>query len=359
MDEEFTQDHITLVLHSTVDYLHHLKKQLETWQGGISVGVLIPNPGVHSNDKLVYVSESTEFFQTVLGILENPLLRALKQKNQTSLHLFFEKQNFINCPSIKIQKHIPPKDVALKAGKKYGEITNVYPINAARNIARKGIKTELFISGDMEQFYVQNFESRMFNLSKKVLLEEKQNTVIIYRRFEVETGTIVPDSKRDLKILLRKKQALLFHEKFYDYGHNIPYFEQWLNRAEDPGESKIVLVLPYQNINWEPQFVGDSRIPFHDERFPYRFRNHVQLGQHLCFMNFTFSLASDVFSIHPGVKERWSPEHFFARKIIEEMSSNYLVNLFSSELSTLYPGREYECYAYCRSLRECQAPIRK
>ena len=63
MKEEFTKNHITLVLHSTVDYLQHLKEHLRTWQGGISVAVLVPNPGNITNQDVIYVSESTELFQ--------------------------------------------------------------------------------------------------------------------------------------------------------------------------------------------------------------------------------------------------------------------------------------------------------
>ena len=109
--------------------------------------------------------------QAIITFLETPLFKELRAKGQTSLHLLFEKQNLDNCPSIGIPKAFPPNNISLESIKKYGDVTNNYPANVARNIARKGIKTELFITGDIEQFYVQNFESRMFKLAKRVLLE--------------------------------------------------------------------------------------------------------------------------------------------------------------------------------------------
>lgn len=100
-----------------------------------------------------------------------PFFKELRRKNQISLHLFFEKSDFDDCPSIVIPKTFPFSNISLESIKKYGEVTTIYPANAARNIARKGIMTELFITGDIEQFYVENFESRMFKLAKRVLLE--------------------------------------------------------------------------------------------------------------------------------------------------------------------------------------------
>ena len=101
--------------------------------------------------------------------------------------------------------------------------------------------------------------------------------MIFHRRFEVKHGVTIPESKKQLEFRLRNKQAFEFHKLFYDYGHQIPYLEEWLNRRENPEEPKVVLVIPYENVDWEPQFVADSRIPFHDEMFPYRFRDHTQL----------------------------------------------------------------------------------
>ena len=75
-------------------------------------------------------------------------------------------------------------------------------------------------------------------------------------------------------------------------------------------------------------------------------------------MNFTFSLASDVFAVHPGVKFKGSLDHLNARKIIEKVNQTYIVDLFSSELTKVYPGREYQCYAFCQVRRECQASNR-
>ena len=65
-DEIFSRNHITLVLHSTIEYFHHLEKQLKTWQGAISVALLLPNPGPKFREKRVKFSESNRLFKVIV-----------------------------------------------------------------------------------------------------------------------------------------------------------------------------------------------------------------------------------------------------------------------------------------------------
>ena len=104
--------------------------------------------------------------------LETSFAQSLKNSGQISLHLFFEKLSNTKCPVIKFPLSLNSYENSdLAEVKNFGPVIKYYPINVARNIARKGIKTELFISGDIEQMYVKNFEPRMFKLAKRVLLE--------------------------------------------------------------------------------------------------------------------------------------------------------------------------------------------
>lgn len=104
--------------------------------------------------------------------LETPFGQFLKDSGQVSLHLFFEKPENVECPIIEMPFTLDYfEKLELINILSFGPVTDVYPINSARNIGRKGIKTELFISGDIEQTYVKNFEPRMFKLAKRVLLE--------------------------------------------------------------------------------------------------------------------------------------------------------------------------------------------
>ena len=46
----------------------------------------------------------------------------------------------------------------------------IYPINVARNIARRGMRTRLFVSGDIEQVFSDGYERRMRALGEQLLL---------------------------------------------------------------------------------------------------------------------------------------------------------------------------------------------
>ena len=77
--------------------------------------------------------------------------------------------------------------------------------------------------------------------------------------------------------MLKNKTAVEFHQIYYGIGHHIRNLSPWLEAPENLEEVKVVDELFYRNGEWEPQFVGDSRVPLHDERFPYRYRTNVHL----------------------------------------------------------------------------------
>lgn len=53
----------------------------------------------------------------------------------------------------------------------YQNFFELYPINVGRNIARITVETKLFISGDIEQFFIPKFEPRMYKLASKILIK--------------------------------------------------------------------------------------------------------------------------------------------------------------------------------------------
>ena len=165
----------------------------------------------------------------------------------------------------------------------------------------------------------------------------------MHRRFEITNDTPIPKTKTELRSLLSQNQAVPFHVKGFYLGHIVPNLENWLDTAEDMEESKITEVLKYNNFHWEPQFVADSRIPFHDERWPYRFRNNAQLALRLCFMEFTFSVVSDLFTIHEGIHVNGSSKDLYHKQLLQELQPWHLVDNYNNELDNLYPGMRKKC----------------
>ena len=295
--------HITLVLHSTYSYLGYLEDQLKTWDGGISVSVFIPTP-VDQKTDFVKILESQIHLRLFFSSISSPQAMWFKNFGKVSLHLFFKRKNFHRCPELLIPENMySALGASLSDMKEFEDFTVIYPINAARNIARKGSKTKLFISGDIEQVYVKNFEPRMYQLAKKVLLEfvsiilffliqnfrEKRKTVLVYRRFELDDASPMPQNKRQLRGLMVNKQAVEFHKYYNGGGHRIRNLHEWLDMVEDGKEVSIADEVLYRNKQWEPQFVADDRVPFHDERFPYRYKTNI----HLVSLLITYSSITD------------------------------------------------------------------
>ena len=283
--------HITLLLHATYNYLIHLEDQLRTWDGGISVSVFMPTPFDQTTDP-VKIIDNQIHLKLFFSALSSPRTMQIRNTGKVSLHLFFKKKRFTTCPKLVIPENMHSLlKVSLPDIKHLEDITDVYPINAARNIARKGSGTKLFISGDIEQVYVKNFEPRMYDLAKQVLLEfveiilfflmqyfrEKRKTVLVYRRFELNTTSPMPQNKEELRELMVKRQAVEFHKYYNGVGHHIRNEWKWLKTPEDGKKINITDELVYGDKKWEPQFVADDRVPFHDERFPYRFKTQIHL----------------------------------------------------------------------------------
>ena len=171
-EKEYSEGpHITLVLHATTAYLVHLEDQLETWTGGISVAVYIPTP-IDQSTSVVNILQTQLHLRSVFSALSSPQAMKIKRSGKVSLHLFFRKKDFQPCPQLAIPENMfSIFEASLTDMKEFGDIMEIYPINTARNIARKNTNTELFISGDIEQLYVKNFERRIYPLAKKVLIE--------------------------------------------------------------------------------------------------------------------------------------------------------------------------------------------
>ena len=87
----------------------------------------------------------------------------------------------------------------------------------------------------------------------------------------------MPKNKEELKKLISNLQAVEFHKYYNVIGHRIRHLDKWLDIPEDRWKCTVVDEVFYQNGRWEPQFVGDERVPFHDERLPYRYRTNVHL----------------------------------------------------------------------------------
>uniref|UniRef100_A0A0N5BVI3 N-acetyllactosaminide beta-1,3-N-acetylglucosaminyltransferase n=1 Tax=Strongyloides papillosus TaxID=174720 RepID=A0A0N5BVI3_STREA len=348
--DEVNDPRITLVLHSTINYISYLKDQIDTWEGPISLALVIPPPkkikcptnetkdiecGRYSDKKLIFF-KILDFFSR-----QNDISRV-------SLHLIFEnKKLFTSCPVIEKHRFDDTKNTSkyvmnlIEESKKEKKYFDVYPINVARNIGRNGKETELFFSGDIEQICSDKYESKVRKLAKSEIIDKKKNIVLVHRRFEMDEKEKYPRNKKELRKLYNKKKVLIFHQLIYKNGHYIPNLEEWFKEPEILNEGKIFKKLSYFDPGWEPQFVGGSNVPYHDENFPYRIRSNTHLAHIMCYKNFEFAILSDQFTVHKGIKHAFEKQKTITREV-KIKTYNYSLK-FNKKLKKSYPKRGNIC----------------
>lgn len=333
-------EQITLIVHASPKFIDYIPVQILNWNGPISVAVEILWP----------VYESTEDgFQ-----IPSPMFLALLEEfyameefydtRNVSLHMFFKKFNDFPCPEIHLNRlkrinsnHV--EQITLKNAEK-----QIYSINTARNIARLGSKTKLFLLNDIENIMVRNYEQRMRKLATEMLLRKRMKTVLVHRRFEIAMNvTSLPRTKKELEMLYVKKQAVQFHTFTYPSGHYIPRIKDWFQKPENFVTATVANEYQYLNGDWEPQFVADASIPLHDERFPLRMRSNTHLGNLLCRQGYTFTIVNDLFSVHRGIKRWESKDDIFWQKMALRSGYRKTVKHFRVMLDELYPETKDQC----------------
>ncbi|CEF70293.1 N-acetyllactosaminide beta-1,3-N-acetylglucosaminyltransferase [Strongyloides ratti] len=341
---------ITLVLHATTKYLHYLADQLTMWDGPISVAFFMPTPEI--SECILHKHKYCAMYNTtdILYFQLFSLFQHLYDIKKISLHFFFEKKDHKNCPHIILKGIKKPSGNILKKYKtmlsrvsEYKKFFNIYPINVARNIARLGKKTILFLSGDIENYPSLNYEKKVSKLAvQESLLKNNRKLVLVHRRFEINDSFTIPRTKDKLKELYDNNQAFVFHAKLIKKAHKIAKLDEWFDGNENMLKTRIGWIVGELNPYWEPQFVGNDQVPFHDERFPYRKRSNTHLVHVMCFQGFDFAIMDDVFTVHKGIKKALTKEEKAARKL-NQKAYKKMVKEFNYILSTTYPNMTDKC----------------
>uniref|UniRef100_A0A1I8ANX3 Beta-1,4-glucuronyltransferase 1 n=1 Tax=Steinernema glaseri TaxID=37863 RepID=A0A1I8ANX3_9BILA len=218
-----------------------------------------------------------------------------------------------------------------------------YPVNAARNVARRLAKTKLVLVADLDHLFSANFAPKMAALAKKELSENPKRA-LVYRIFEIEKDVQrFPETKADLSALYQSGQAAVFHKHYY--AHRIPLLAEWFEAPETgPDETPSVqFVRPYNVSAWEPQFVSLATIPDHDESFPYPVRDNTVLRWEMCRTGFEFAIVHDVFMFHHGVKKAEESRIVTsARQRVQKRASAALTS-FTARMRREHPDTEQDC----------------
>ncbi|KAI6213096.1 N-acetyllactosaminide beta-1,3-N-acetylglucosaminyltransferase [Aphelenchoides besseyi] len=323
---------ILFAVHATPQYFKHLKQQLETWDGLISLALVIP----FSNDR-----SPMDLFriQMILETLDR--VKSSYDNSRVALHLLFEMRTnktaecpdlIYNRPSNETLWDRSYADIMVRDLERLCASQLMYPINVARNVARLGVRTPLFVSGDIENIFSLDYERRMRPLAWNILYAaNRPRKVLVHRRFEVDSRDTVPRTLTALRMIFSRSRAVEFHRYVFLVGHKIPELGAWLllHKELDNGTATLFRTYRYLNEYWEPQYVArnDETLPLHDETFPFRFRSNTHLGSEMCRAGFTFAVVNDLFTVHVGIKRQEKKRRTSDSGELKEIAAKFMERL--------------------------------
>jgi N-acetyllactosaminide beta-1,3-N-acetylglucosaminyltransferase len=136
----------------------------------------------------------------------------------------------------------------------------------------------------------------------------KNPRIYVLPIFEVEEGYAIPDTKEDLKKLLKSNLAVPFHKYVCPECHKVPKYNSWLKAKYIPNQINIFHTAkrkrPYQF--WEPIYIGTNQDPLYDERLSWEgLRDKMSQGFVLCILDYDFMIMDNAFLVHrPGIKKK-------------------------------------------------------
>ncbi|CAJ0584701.1 unnamed protein product, partial [Mesorhabditis spiculigera] len=272
-----------MALHSSLTYIDDgFIKTANSWEGLISISIFA--------EEIV-----DEQFPLILKWLLH-FQGKLKRPEDVFWQLFFQIDGQ-ECEVYQVDKILYPLKESPFAATSFNP--EFYPINVARNLARKfGPPHRYILVADMEQEYSLQAEQRLRFLAESRDIETNRELLVV-RRFEHRTGTKAPQSFDELRNGIYR-DVFEFHYHYFAVGHRIYSIKKWLQRGEN---TTHVQEVRKPSKHWEPMFVASASIPYHDEGLIYQYMNHLAMRWDLCAMQYKFMVADGVFNTHEGIKE--------------------------------------------------------
>ncbi|CAI2347625.1 unnamed protein product [Caenorhabditis sp. 36 PRJEB53466] len=276
---------ITLAVHSTSDAMRTAEKKASEWDGPISWALFIDGHSLESVEYVANVHRCVPEF-----------------RRKVTVHFAFRLSPFqAQCPTVERPGTVPDcQEFLQNRGKLRNSLIGpfqVYPINAMRNVARLGAKSDLHFLADVDMVPSGGMAEKVKRIANEVIDGNARN-VLVVRRFESQ-GSEIPRDLQQLKSMFERKKVFEFHHKFFFVGHRIPDIGHWFNVSSHGVASWPI---PYQSSAWEVQVILHRRAPYNAVYFPSRIRDMQSLIYELCRAEYTFHLVANVFNVHEGVK---------------------------------------------------------
>ena len=184
-----------------------------------------------------------------------------------------------------------------------------YPINVARNLARKSANTYFVFPCDIELYpslgLVDKFLAMVLSNSSAILEGDKPK-VFPLPVFEVQKNASLPDTKKELQKMLNTSMAIPFHQHVCANCHVVPQQKEWL-KANDSDELSVFSVgKRYDKFkSWEPFYISDNKEPIFDERVTWEGQSNKRIQNYaMCLLDYEYHVLHPAFLVHsPGIKK--------------------------------------------------------
>jgi N-acetyllactosaminide beta-1,3-N-acetylglucosaminyltransferase len=256
---------VTYCTHATPEFLYHVVEIVRRWDGPVSLAVYAPCTDAGLS----------------LAIMHH-MCHCLPEMSKLSIHLIFP----ITHPPVFTSTAFPSYYDSYSDMLLYPTFTNcsapeallggklktfrqseglTYPVNLARNVARKASKTSYFLVSDVELLPRQDLVSAFISMLSRFrkqrvegdgadfdlnpplpVLQQSlmKNFVFVLPVFEVdEKESNVPGTKEELLELYTQNKAVYFHRWICLHCQRFPGLQRWLQRKPSAERAKVIQVL--------------------------------------------------------------------------------------------------------------------
>ncbi len=254
---------VTLVSQCSVNHLVHLAALSERWRGPISVAV--------------FATDS----QSIADAM-NCLLRLYfcvpSMRQDVSIHLVFPLVTSLKTsPKLRPVDSVTCNNEVIQSSEKFVQSRNYafakkikYPNNLLRNVASSHSRTEYVFVIDIDMLPSSNLHSAFTHFAEKHLSGKSRHvsgdrTVFVVPAFELQSGLSVPEDKKTLLDLWKRREVRPFYYEMCWRCQKPTDFEGWRNLSRSAGLS-IGYEVEWKD-PWEPFYIGPRSVPRYDERF--------------------------------------------------------------------------------------------
>lgn len=332
---------ITFTTHGDIRFLDNLLILTDRWRGPISVAVHTPG------EDFITMLEAIWHLRECSG---TTLI-----KEYVTFHFYFhhqhapeevyspEKAGNLTFDCTKPRPYINVNTSNLYKSK--NEL--IYPVNLARNIARDSSQTHYVLAADIELYpslgIIDKFLTMIAESNDPRLKRDK--IVFSLHPFEVEKNQTIPNTKTELRKLLKTDMAVPFHKFVCKSCHYVPKGNQWQEAEETQGLSIFDVGKRIKTYgSWEPVYIGTKSEPFYDERLSWEGKkDKITHSFLLCIEDYDFLLLDNVYLVHrPGIKKYVKDN---SSQVYEQKTNDLLKNEILPEIKKLY-GTTEDCVIY-------------